>query len=62
MKLKDGDEEDGEGQAKDKRITLSLKSQEEESTDKCFVHLEVSGYCWIGSVAQAPPQLWARED
>jgi hypothetical protein len=61
MYLKDGDEkdeEDDEGRAKDKIISLFLKSQEEESNDKCFVHLEVSVYSWINSVAQAPPGLF----
>jgi hypothetical protein len=53
---------DEEGRAKDKIISLYLKSQEEELTDKCFVHLEVSVYSWIGSVAQAPPGLVRRED
>jgi hypothetical protein len=66
MYLKDGDEEDEEdeeGQAKDKVITLYLNSLEEgESTDKCFVDLEIAVYSWIGSVAQAPSALVRRED
>jgi hypothetical protein len=61
--LEDGDEKDEEGgQAKDKFISMYLNSLEEGSTDKCVVQLEVSVYTWIGSVAQAPPQLRARED
>jgi hypothetical protein len=62
MNLKDGGEKDEHGQAKDKTISLYLKSLDENSTDKCFVHLEVSVYSWIGSVAQAPPESWTRED
>jgi hypothetical protein len=56
------DEKDGKGEAKEKIISLYLKSQEEESTDKCFVDLEVSIYSWINSVAQAPTESWTRED
>jgi hypothetical protein len=55
------DEKDEEGLAKDKIICFYLKSQEEELTDK-FVLLEISVYSWIGSVAQAPPVSWTRED
>jgi hypothetical protein len=53
---------DEEGRTKDKIISLYLKSLDKELTDKCFVHLEVSVYSWIGSVAQAPPGLVIRED
>jgi hypothetical protein len=52
MKFTDGDE-------KDKRIAVLIKSLEGETTDKCFVQLEVSLYTWSGSVAQAPQELWA---
>jgi hypothetical protein len=63
MNLKDGDEKDEEGLAKDKNITLYLKSLvEEELTDKCFVHLEIAVYSWINSVPQAQPGLVIRED
>jgi hypothetical protein len=62
MYLKDGVEKDEEGQAKDKIVSLYLKSLEEESTDKCFVQLEVAVYSWIGSVTEAPPELVRRED
>jgi hypothetical protein len=62
MNSKDGHEKDEEGRAKDKIISLYLKPQEEESTDKCFVLLEISVYSWIGSVAQAPPRLVKREE
>jgi hypothetical protein len=61
MNSRDGYVKDEEGQATDKIISLYLKSQEEESTDKCFVHLEVSVYSWIKSVFQAPPGLVDRE-
>jgi hypothetical protein len=60
MQLEDRDEV---GQAKDKIISCYLLTLEEgESTDKCVVHLEVSVYSWINSVAQAPPGLVRRED
>jgi hypothetical protein len=59
MDLRDGDEK---GQAKDKIIRLDLISTEEESTDKCFVQLEVSVYSGIGSVAEASPEIVRRED
>jgi hypothetical protein len=62
MNSKDGHEKDAEGRAKDKIISLYLKSLEKESTDKCFVLLQISVYSWIGSVAHAPPVSWARED
>jgi hypothetical protein len=62
MCSKDGDEKDEEGQAKDKIISWFLNSLGEELTDKCFVHLDVSVYSWIGSVAQATPESWNRED
>jgi hypothetical protein len=62
MNLKDGDEKDEEGRAKDKIISLFLKRQEDESTDKCVVHLEFAFYSWINSVAQEPPGLVRRED
>jgi hypothetical protein len=62
MYLKDGNEKDGEGQAKDKIISFYLKSLEEESNDKCFVQIEISVYSWIGSVAQASPRLVKREE
>jgi hypothetical protein len=65
MNSRDGDEKDEEGRAKDKIISLFLKSQKEEYTDKCFVHLEVSMYSWTGwinSVAQATPRLVNREE
>jgi hypothetical protein len=64
MNSKDGDEkdeEDEEGLAKDKIISLYLSLLEEESTDKCFVDLEISIYSWINSVAQGPPELVKRE-
>jgi hypothetical protein len=57
MNLKDGDEKDEEGRAKDKNITLYLNSLGKGSTDKCCVHLEIAVYSWINSVAQAPPGL-----
>jgi hypothetical protein len=58
------DEKDEDGQAKDKNITLYLKSQNEveELPEKCFVQLEIAVYSWIGSVAQAPPEVLTRED
>jgi hypothetical protein len=62
MYSKNGDEKDGEGKAKDKMNTLLLKSLEGESTEQCFVHLEVSVYPWIRSVAQAPSGSLRRED
>jgi hypothetical protein len=63
MNSKDGDEKDEEGQAKDKNISLYLKSMEEESTDKCFVLLEISVCYWIRSVARPlPPRLARSED
>jgi hypothetical protein len=62
MNSKDGVEKDAEGRAKDKNISLYLNSLEEKSTEKCFVHLEISVYSWIGSVAQATPEPWTRED
>jgi hypothetical protein len=62
MNLRDGDEKDKKGQAKDKIISFYLNSEEEELTDKCFVQLEVSIYSWIGSVPQAQPEIWRRED
>jgi hypothetical protein len=62
MNSKDGDEKDEEGEAKDKNISLDLNSEEEELTDKCFVHLEIAVNHWIGSVAQAQPGLVRRED
>jgi hypothetical protein len=43
-------------------ISLFLNSLDEKSTDKCFVHLEIAVYSWIGSVAQATPEPWTRED
>jgi hypothetical protein len=62
MNLKDGDEKDEKGQAKERIISLCLNSLEEESTEKCFVQLEISIYSWINSVAHAPPKLFRRED
>jgi hypothetical protein len=62
MNSKDGDEKDEEGQAKDKIISLYLKSLEEDLTDKYFVQFEISVYSWVGSVARAPPESWNRED
>jgi hypothetical protein len=62
MNSKDGREKDEEGRAKDKIISLYLKSLEEESTDKCYVQLEVAVYSWINSVARAPPRLVKREE
>jgi hypothetical protein len=62
MNSKDGDEKDEEGQAKDKNISLYLKSLEEDLTDKYFVQFEISVYSWVGSVARAPPESWNRED
>jgi hypothetical protein len=62
MNLKDGDEKDEESQAKDKIISFYLNSLEEKPTEKCFVHLEIAVYSWIGSVAQATPEPWTRED
>jgi hypothetical protein len=62
MNSKDGDEKDEKGQAKDKFICLYLSLLEEESTEKCFVDLEISIYSWINSVAQATPELVKRED
>jgi hypothetical protein len=61
MYLKDGDEKDEEDRAKE-RISLFLNSLDEKSTEKCFVHLEIAVYSWIGSVAQATPEPWTRED
>jgi hypothetical protein len=62
MYLQDGIEKDEEGQA-ERFVSLSLISQKlEESTEKCFVQLEIAFYSWIGSVAQPPPQTWTRED
>jgi hypothetical protein len=53
--LKDGDEKDGEGKAKDKMNTLLLKWLEGE--------LEIAVvYSWIRSVAQAPSGSLRRED
>jgi hypothetical protein len=54
MILKDGDEKDKKGQAKDKIISLYLKSQDKEMTDKCFVDLEILIYSWINSVDHVP--------
>jgi hypothetical protein len=62
MNLEDGDEKDEEGRAKDKNINLYLNWLGKEQTDKCFVDLEISIYSWINSVAQAPPELFRRED
>jgi hypothetical protein len=62
MNLKDGDEKDEEGRAKDKMISLYLNSLGEELTDRCSVHLEIAVYSWINSVAQATPESWTRED
>jgi hypothetical protein len=58
----DEEDEEEEGLAKDKIIWLYLQLPDKESTDNFFVHLEVSIYTWIGSVAQAPTGLGARED
>jgi hypothetical protein len=60
MYLRDGDEKDKKGQAKDKIISFYLHSQ--EKTDKCFVDLEISIYSWINSVPQAPSGSFRRED
>jgi hypothetical protein len=62
MNSKDGDEKDEEGRAKDKIISWFLNSLGEELTDRCSIHLEIAVYCWIGSVAQATPEPWTRED
>jgi hypothetical protein len=63
MNLKDGDEKNEAGLAKDKIISLCLKSLvEEELTDRCFVHLEIAVYSWINSVPQAQPALVIRKD
>jgi hypothetical protein len=62
MDLRDGDEKDEEGQAKDKIVRFYLNSTELGLTDKCFVQLEVSVYSWIGSVAEASPAFVGRED
>jgi hypothetical protein len=65
MNLKDGDEKDEKGQAKDKIISLYLKSLNQlgkELTDKCFVDLEISIYSWVNSVDHAPPKLFRREN
>jgi hypothetical protein len=62
MNSKDGDEKDEKGRAKDKIISFYLSLLEEESTEKCFVDLEISIYSWINSVAQGPPELVKRED
>jgi hypothetical protein len=55
---------DGEKDAimKDKVISLYLKPQEEESTDKCFVDLEITAFYRINSVTQARPALVRREN
>jgi hypothetical protein len=64
MYLEDGDEKDVEGQGKERDVSLSLYrlEDEEESTQKVFVHLDIAVYSWIGSVAQAPPGLVRSED
>jgi hypothetical protein len=62
MHLKDGDEKDEKGQAKDKVISLGLLSQDKEMTEKCFVDLEISIYSWINSVDHAPSGLFRREN
>jgi hypothetical protein len=62
MNSRDGDEKDEEGRAKDKNISLRLKSLEEDLTDNCFVQLEIAVYSWTGSVAKAPPVSWNSED
>jgi hypothetical protein len=51
MNLKDGDEKDKKGQAKDKIICLYLNSQDKELADKCFVDLEIAVYSWINSLS-----------
>jgi hypothetical protein len=62
MKFKHGNEKDEEGLAKERDVILYLKSlEEEESNDKCFVHLEIAVYSWIGSVPQATPASVDRE-
>jgi hypothetical protein len=62
MHLADGEEEDEEGLEKERVVILALKSLEEgELSDKCFVHLEIGVYSWIGSVAQAQPGSVDRE-
>jgi hypothetical protein len=61
MCLKNGDEKDEKGQAKERVVDLFLYSLGKKSTDKCFVHLEIAVYSWIGSVAQATPASVDRE-
>jgi hypothetical protein len=63
MYLQDGVEKDEKGQVKERFVSLSLNSKdEEESPDKCFVHLKIAVYTWIGSVAQEPLEIARRED
>jgi hypothetical protein len=65
MYLKNGDEKDEKGQAKDKFICLSLKNPNpvgKDLTDKCFVDLEISIYSWINSVDHEPSGFVKRED
>jgi hypothetical protein len=62
MNLEDGDEKDEKGQAKERVVSLYLHSLGKGSTEKCFVHLEIAIYCWIGfAVAPAPLGSVRRE-